>query len=184
MLTFCNTSFEGSGWSLVGNVCITLNYGKYVPWRGGCSSLDLPKWITDKKASISMIAGDQKCFYWCILCFFNPRKKDKGRVDKELQKIAKEEPTKYTDFTGIEYPVSLEGIDRFQQRNPHLHIVICAVDNKAKRTPVIYDGKEHVNNETTTRIHMIYYQNHYYLVNRLSRLMMKLFYNFLNFLTM
>ena len=68
-----NTDFEGSGWSLIGNVRVTLNYGKYEPFKGGCSIVDLPKWLSDKRATISIITGDLKCFYWCILRFFNPR---------------------------------------------------------------------------------------------------------------
>ena len=167
--TFNKTDFEGSGWSSVVNVFVTLNYGKYEPFRRGCSTLDLPKWIADKKAAISIITGSQKCFYWCTLRHFNPRIKDRGIVDKTLKRIEKEEPNKYANFTGVKYPVICKGIDKFQKRNPHLHTVIYGVDNQTKRTPVIYDGKEHVNG-ICERIHILYYFNHYYLVNALSRL--------------
>ena len=91
-----------------GSVCIqqqqnfTLNYGKYEPFRGGCSTLGLPKWIADKKAAISIITGGQKCFYWCILRHFNPRIKDRGRVDKTLKRIEKEEPNKYAYLKRLE----------------------------------------------------------------------------------
>ena len=87
-----NTDFEGSGWSLIGNVHVSLNYAKYQLFKGGCSTIDLPKWLSSKKALISMIVGDNRCFYWNILRFFNPRDKDKGRVDKNLKRIFDEEP--------------------------------------------------------------------------------------------
>ena len=164
-----NTDFEGSGWSLIGNVRVTLNYGKYEPFKGGCSIIDLPKWLSDKRATISIITGDLKCFYWCILRFFNPRKNDKGRIDKNLIKIDKEEPNKYADFSDIVYPVSSDDVEKFQKRNPHLCILIYGVDIKTKKTPLIYDGKEHANKDATT-IFLLFYWDHYYLINDVSRL--------------
>ena len=165
-----NTDFEGSGWSLIGNVHVTLNYGKYQPFKGGCSLIDLPKWISDKKATVSIISGDLKCFYWCILRFFNPREKDKGRLDKNLIKISKEEPNKYVDFTNILYPVSSDDVEKFQKRNPHLCILIYGVDTKAQKTPLIYDGKEHAKQDATN-MYLLFYFDHYYLINDLSRLL-------------
>ena len=164
-----NTDFEGSGWSLIGNVRVTLNYGKYEPFKGGCSIVDLPKWISDKRATISIISGDLKCFYWCILRFFNPKEKDKGRLDKNLIKISKEEPNKYANFDDIIYPVSSDDVEKFQKRNPHLCVLIYGVDIKTKKTPLIYDGKEHASQDATN-IHLLFYFDHYYLINDLSRL--------------
>ena len=58
----------------------------------------------------------------------------------------------------------------FQKKNPHLYILIYGAENQTQRTPLIYDGKEHVN-QNYTMIPMVYYCNHYYLVNDLSRLL-------------
>ena len=165
-----NTDFEGSGWSLIGNVRVTLNYGKYEPFKGGCSIVDLSKWISDKKATVSMISGDLKCFYWSILRFLNPREKDKGRIDKNLKKISEEEPNKYADFNDIVYPVSSDDIEKFQKRNPHICILIYGVDDRAQKTPLIYDGKEHAKQDATN-IYLLFYCDHYYLINDLSRLL-------------
>ena len=165
-----NTDFEGSGWSIIGNARVTLNYGKYEPFKGGCSVVDLPKWVSDKKATVSMISGDLKCFYWCILRFFNPREKDKGRIDKTLTKISKEDPNKYADFSDVVYPVSSEDVEKFQKRNPHICILIYGVDVKAKKTPLIYDGKEYAKHDATN-IFLLFHCDHYYLVNDLSRLL-------------
>ena len=167
---FNNTSFEGSGWSIIGNACVTLNYGKYEPFKGGCSFVDLPKWLSDKRAMTSMISGDFKCFYWCILRFFNPREKDKGRVCKILTKISKEDPNRHADFSGILYPVSSEDVELFQTNNPHICILIYGVDAETKKTPLIYDGKEHANDDAKN-IYLLYHQGHYYLINDLSRLL-------------
>ena len=162
-----NTDFEGSGWSLIGNVHVSLNYGKYQPFKGGCSIVELPKWLSDKKAITSIISGDQKCFYRCILRFFHPKQKDKGRVDKFLKMISIEDPNKYADFSDVEFPVCCNGIEKFQKKNPHIYILIYGVNNETQRTPLIYDGKEHIN-QNHTMIPMLYYCNRYYLVNDLS----------------
>ena len=165
-----NTNFEGSGWGIIGNACVTLNYGKYEPFKGGCSVVDLPKWLSGKRATTSIISGDLKCFYWCILRFFNPREKDKGRICKNLTKISKEDPNRYADFSGVLYPVSSEDVELFQKRNPHICILIYGVDTKAKKTPLIYDGKEYANHNATN-IYLLFYNDHYYLINDLSRLL-------------
>ena len=162
-----NTDFEGSGWALIGNVRVTLNYGKYEPFKGGCAIVDLPKWLNDKKAVISMISSDLKCFYWSILRFFNPREKDKGRIDKNLRQLPENE---YADFSDISYPVSSDDIEKFQKKNPHLCILIYGVDNKAQRTPLIYDGKENANKDATN-IFLLYFNEHYYLITDMSRLL-------------
>ena len=162
-----NTDFEGSGWSLIGNVRVTLNYGKYEPFKGGCAVVDLPKWLNDKKAAISMISSDFKCFYWCILRFFNPREKDKGRIDKNLRQIP---PNKYADFTDISFPVSSDDVEKFQKKNTHICILIYGVDNKAQKTPLIYDGKEHAS-KNATNIFLLYFNEHYYLITDMSRLL-------------
>ena len=165
-----NTDFEGSGWSLMGNVRVTLNYGKYQPFKGGCSIVELPKWLNDQKATMSMISSDLKCFYWCILRFFNPREKDKGRIDKNLRKISIEEPNKYADFTGVSFPVSSDDVEEFQKKNPHICILIYSVDKKAQKTPLIYDGKEHAN-KNAINIFLLFFNDHYYLISDMSRLL-------------
>ena len=139
-----NTDFEGSGWSLMGNAHVSVNYGKYQPFKGGCSTVELPKWLSAKKGTISMIAGDNRCFYWNVLRFFNPIVNNKGRVDKNLRKIFNEEPHRYADFTGVSYPTSSGDIEVFQKKNPHIYLLVYGVDEKKKLTPLIYDGKKHV----------------------------------------
>ena len=138
-----NAPLEGSGWSLMGNMHVTVNYGKYQPFKGGCSTVELPNWLAVKKATISIIAGDNRCFYWNILRFYNPVINNKGRIDKNLKKIFIEEPHKYADFTGVSYPTSSDDIEVFQKKNPHIYLLIYGVDEKKKLTPVIYDGKKH-----------------------------------------
>ena len=70
-----NTDFEGSGWSLEGNVHVTLNYGKYKPFKGGCSVVDLPKWLADKKSYNSYDFGGSEMFLLVYTPFFQPKRK-------------------------------------------------------------------------------------------------------------
>ena len=118
-----------------------------------------------------MVAGDNKCFFWNVLRFFNPRTRNRERVDKNLRRIFDEEPHLYADFTGVSYPVSNDGIEAFQKKNPHIYILIYGVDEKTQLTPLIYDGKEYVKKDDYKIIPMVYYREHYFLVNDLSRLL-------------
>ena len=72
----------------------------------------LPKELANKKAIINMQNEDNKCFLWCVLRAFNPKDNHPERVDKDLKL---NENT--LNMEGIEYPVSLKDIDKFENQN-------------------------------------------------------------------
>ena len=72
----------------------------------------LPKELADKKAIINMQNKDNKCFLWCVLRGLNPKDNHPERVDKDLK--LKENTL---NMEGIEYPVSLKDIDKFENQN-------------------------------------------------------------------
>ena len=46
---------------------IIVNYDKYNPTRAG-SYIELPKWVSSKKACINIKNDDNKCFKYCVQC--------------------------------------------------------------------------------------------------------------------
>ena len=56
---------------------------------------------------------DNKCFLWCVLRALNPKDNHPEILDKKLK--LKENTL---NMEGIEYPVSLKDIDKFEKQNP------------------------------------------------------------------
>lgn len=93
-----------------------MHVDKYNPLRGG-SYVPLPKALVGEKAIINVKNDDEKCFFWCVLGAFNLKDKNNERIDGDLKS---KETT--LNMTGIEYPVSYKGIDRFEKNNPGIFI--------------------------------------------------------------
>ena len=100
----------GSPWRLHSIIRLELHIASYNPLRGE-TWVPLPKELANKKAIINPKNEDNKCFLWCVLRALNPKDNHQEKIDKELKK--KKENTLNMD--GIEYPVRLEDIDKFEK---------------------------------------------------------------------
>ena len=77
----------------------------------GSSYIELPKEILIKKAHVNVQNKYYQCFKWSILPALHPQEKDANRVSKY---------TKFNDelnFNGIEFPISLKQISKFENQN-------------------------------------------------------------------
>ena len=105
-------------------------------------------------------------FFWCVLRALNPRKRDQERLDTELR--WKENTL---NMKGIEYPVSLKDLNKFEKQNPTIYPSRYS-DTKEKS---VYPLR---NSDCSDRDHNIILLlkeedgvEHYCLVNSLSRLL-------------
>ena len=64
-------------------------------------------------------------FLWCVLRALNPSKKNPQRLDEELK--GKENTLK---MEGIEYPVSLIDLNKFEKQNPTISITVLGYERK------------------------------------------------------
>ena len=69
--------------------------------------------------------GDNKCFLWCVLRPLNPKDKDRERVDTKLR-----EKANTLNMKGIEYPVSLKDLNKFEKQNPSISDTVLGYDKK------------------------------------------------------
>ena len=143
---------------------LKLHTVRYKPLRGE-SYIPLPKELADKKAIINMKNSDNKCFLWCVLRALNPSKNNPQRLDEEL--IGKENTL---NMEGIEYPVSLKYLNKFEKQNPTISIMVLGYKRKS-----VYPFR---NSDCTDRDHNIILMlieeggvKHYSLVKSLSRLL-------------
>ena len=155
---------EGSGWRFHSIIRLELHVVNYNPLRGE-AHVDLPKELASKKAIINPKNKDNKCFLWCVLRALNSTTEHPERIDKELK--AKENTL---NMTGIEYPVSLEDIDKFESQNPSISITVFGYDGKC-----VYPLRKSNNTNREHNLNLLLIEgegvNHYCLVKDLSRLL-------------
>ena len=104
---------------------LELHTVSYKPLRGETWT-PLSKELANKNAFINMKNKDNKCFLWCVLRELNPTKDHPERVDKELKP---EENT--LNVEGIEYPVSLKDLNKFEKQNPTISITVFRYEEKS-----------------------------------------------------
>ena len=121
---------EGSGWVFLEVENLTLHTDIWDPIKGS-SYIDLPKKLKNKNAIINMKNKDNKCFLWCVLRALNPKDKDAERIDKDLK--SKEDTL---NMEGIEYPVSLKNINRFEKQNPEISISVLGYSKDEQIYPL------------------------------------------------
>ena len=95
---------------------LIINYDKYNPTRGG-SFIDLPKWVSDKKACINILNTDQLCLKYAVQC----------GVCKVYDKVHPERMYHYRkieddglNWDNVNFPSSMMDIDNLEENNQGL----------------------------------------------------------------
>ena len=114
----------GSGQRLVRVVKLVIHTTEYSPLNGS-SYVELPEFIKAKKAVINIKNTDTQCFKWCVTRALNPVKAHAEKVDKSLRMQAQQ-----LSWDGIEFPVKLSDIDKFEKLNNNIAITVFYVDGK------------------------------------------------------
>ena len=155
---------EGSGWRFHSIIRLELHVVSYNPFRGE-TWVALPKELANKNAITNPKNEDNKCFLWCVLRALNSSKDHPERIHKKLK-----EKENTLNMEGIEYPVSLKDIDKFERQNPSISITVLGYEGKSVCT--------HRNSNNTNREHDVILilieeegVSHYCLVKNLSRLL-------------
>ena len=129
---------EGSGWVFLEVENLTLHTDIWDPIKGS-SYINLPPELKNKNAIVNMKNEDNnKCFLWCVLRALNPSKdKHPSRIDKDLK--SKENTL---NMEGIEYPVSLKDIKRFEKQNLDISVSVLGYSKDEKIYPLRISKKE------------------------------------------
>ena len=162
------SSGGGSGWIFYKIIKLELHTVSYKPLIGN-TWIPLPKELADKKAITNMKNKDNKCFMWNVLRALNPTNNHPERIDKELM-----EKKDTLNMKGIEYPVSLKDIDRFEKQNPEISITVLGFNEKDKVYPL--RSSDHIYIRKHNIILLLIERDgvkHYCLVKNSSRLLSK-----------
>ena len=128
---------EGSGWVFLEVENLTLHTDIWDPIKAS-SYIDLPRELKNKKAIINMKNKDNnKCFLWSVLRGLNPKNEHPERIDEDLK--SKENTL---NMEGIEYPVSLKDIKRFEKQNLDISISVLGYSKDEKIYPLRISKKE------------------------------------------
>ena len=109
-----NFQNRGSGWQFDRVEHLDININPYNPLSAS-SYIKLPKKLAEKKAIINVKnKNDHECFKWAVTSAVFPAERDGERLSKQMRKDSEK-----FDWTGIEFPVSLKQIDKFENNNPY-----------------------------------------------------------------
>ena len=115
--SFATYTSGGSGWIFQSIENLLLKVDRFNPLKGE-GYTDLPVVIKTKKAVTNVQNKDEKCFECAIL----------SALHHSEIKEKHERPSKYKahlgklNFTGIEFPVSLKDIDKFENQHPEIKV--------------------------------------------------------------
>ena len=89
----------------------------------GSSYLPLPDWLARKKAIVNPHNDDEECFKWSVIATENAGMKDPQCVSN-LRKFMDN-----YDWSGLEFPVSIKDIGKFETRN-NISVNVLAVEGR------------------------------------------------------
>nr|WP_253308882.1 DNA polymerase [Rickettsia endosymbiont of Ceutorhynchus assimilis] len=161
-----------TGWTLQQLLHLDISINKVNPLKAS-SYLPLPKEIDAKKAVLNIQNQDQKCFMWSVLAHLHPvdRTQNANRVvnympfENEL------------DFTGMEFPIKLKDISKFEQLN-NISINVYGLDNAYENGrniievvgPLYFTQSRKANHVNLLLISNDSGDSHYCLIRNMSRL--------------
>ena len=87
------------------------------------SYLPLPDWLGRKKSIVNPHNDDEECFKWSVIAAENTGMKDPQRVSN-LRKFMDN-----YDWSGLEFPVSIKDIGKFETRN-NISVNVLAVEGR------------------------------------------------------
>lgn len=116
----------GSGFTLSTINELVVQVNRCDPIKGS-SYIPLPKHLTVKHSIVNVKNIDSMCFKWSILSALYPASKHCDRVSSYLHH------RNSLNFTGIDFPVKVNKIDKFEQINPEISVNVYIFDEKVKK---------------------------------------------------
>ena len=127
---------NGSGWYFEEVSSLEIHIVDYKPIKGS-SYIPLPDFIMKKKSITNIQNKDNKCFLWSILRYLHPIQMNEIRLT-DIRKYEND-----LNFKGIDFPVKLKDIPKFENQNPTLPgINVFSVNDNNKIYPLRLSQKD------------------------------------------
>ena len=156
-----NFNNRGSGWQFDRIEHLDININPFNPLSAS-SYIELPGKLADKKAIINVKnENDNECLKWAVTSAVFPAERDGERLSKQMR-----EDSEKFDWTGIEFPVSLKQIDKFENKNNY-------AINVFGYEKVVYPLRLSKKNEQVINLLLIANEetNHFCWIKNMSRLL-------------
>ena len=136
MINLADYQKNGLGWYFKEVIGLEIHTVDYKPMKGK-SYIPLPNFIMRKKAMINMENKDDKCFLWSVLRYLHPREKHSTRIN-DLREYEND-----LNFKGINFPVKVKDIQKFENQNPNLPgINVLSINDNNKIYPLRLNQKD------------------------------------------
>ena len=117
--------FPETGFKLDKIMHLYINFHRLALTRGG-SYIELPGWINSKKAVINPQNKDEECFKWAVIAALYHEE-----IKKDHQHISRLRPYENQyNSEGLEFPVSIKKIDKFEKNNPGIAVNVLFSNKK------------------------------------------------------
>ena len=119
-----------SGWALTRIMNLTANVNKFNTLRAGCH-IKLPQELSLKKETISVQSQDNACFAWSVVAALHPAERDTACLSSYPH---------YTlglNLQGIQFPMSLEQIAKFERQN-EISVNVYSFEEKTKKGSTVF----------------------------------------------
>ncbi|CAG9769728.1 unnamed protein product [Ceutorhynchus assimilis] len=161
-----------SGWALQQLLYLNIAINKVHPLKAS-SYLPLPKVIEAKKAVLNIQNSDQKCFLWSVLAHLYP-----VVTTQNANRLSNYLPFEnQLDFTGLEFPIKLKDVGKFEQLN-NISINVYGLDEVYENGrniievvgPLYFTLSRKARHVNLLLISDDFGNTHYYLIRNMSRL--------------
>ena len=113
---------NSSGWNIRKVINLIIHSVIYSPIKGS-SYIKLPTSLARSRCIINIKNEDQKCFLWSILASLHHADTRPERVENYVAFEGK------LNMKGIEYPVALSKLDKFERQNQNISVNVFAFDD-------------------------------------------------------
>ena len=145
------------GWSINGLKDVSNNMASPEYSPSVSTFVDLPPYLKAKQAIINVKNSDERCLMWALLSALHPGSRNPQRISIYRQYENE------LDFTGIEFPVSLQDIPKVERLND-LSINVFAYEAPVTIKPMYLSKRE------GCTIDLLLYRGHYCWIKRFSRI--------------
>ena len=166
-----NPKFPESGFTLDKIMHLYINFHRLALTRGS-SYINLPEWIKNKKAVINPQNKDEECFKWAVIAALHH---EEIKHNPERISLLRPYENQY-NWKGLEFPVSIKKIDKFEKNNPGIAVNVLFSKKKSQNIYTVRRSKHNVECKKQVNLLMIEDggKRHYTAIKNISRLLSKL----------
>lgn len=122
-------SHSGSGWAIHSLLYVIATIWRYIPLGGGSNEPpELPEWIQRKNAVVQIVdIPPDECFRFAVSCCINQKMEPKSR-NKNRKKLYEKYQHMF-NFEGLDYPLKVCDIKKFESKNRDVSIAVIGIDH-------------------------------------------------------